>query len=124
LNKGHAVVEFVVVFPFFMLMLFGSFDIICLSASRLALQKACRNAVRVYARQGSLPSGLQGSAELAFEELPMIKGPVPRPRRRGILIRLHLTKNVPLRFPLLRFVFLRKSLPVQVTSAAVRVTHG
>lgn len=122
--KGHATVEFILVFPFFMLMLCGIGEFFLLSYSRISLERVCAQAVRFYASEGKLPTPLKGTSSVKEQPLPSRPSSSPfRARRTISLVRLELSQEIPLRFPLLQIIFNRSNFILQARCAALRVAH-
>jgi hypothetical protein len=120
---GHAIVEFILVFPFFLVLVWGTWDMVLLSLSRISLQHRCFESAQAYASAQTLPVHLSKEASLSLQDLPFSSSEPLRARRKIQILRLELTSQPPLHFPFLRLVFRDSPLIIKARSAVLRLSY-
>ncbi len=116
-------VQFLLVIPFFILMVVASWDLCGLSLARLALQKKCSEEVQAAALRKNHGPLVSGDFLSVF---PLSSGvsrfPFRSPRHFS-LIRLEKVRNHKLLFPGSRFIFGKESVPLKCSSVALQVLY-
>ncbi len=124
LKHGHALVEFSLVFPFFFILAVGSWDLIGLSLGRLSLEKKCSSNLLQFISKQTVPSDGEENSRFTFHLLPPLlsRSPIRAPRNIRI-VQLELSKRVPLRFPLAKYVFGRETILLRAVNSKLQILY-
>jgi hypothetical protein len=117
-SRGQMIVEFILAFPVFLMLVFGAMDFVAMGIEKIVLESRCRSWARRLAMSalqspdqmeervaGGLPASLRSATEIEVQLrfLPVLPDSQPLRRSKEVqILSLTLRERIRPRFPLVR----------------------